>query len=125
MTLAWLRALIEKASPGPWRVVDRGVPGKRVIECDSPERPRADRRIASFDIWRRKDTNDPNEVFTDVEAVVALRNAAPALLDAVEYAQALVALLDSPWESVPDMEAAQVHATDTLRTALTRIGGAS
>lgn len=48
-----------------------------------------------------------------------------ALLDAVECAQALVALLDSPWDSVPDMEAAQVHATYTLRTALTRIGSAS
>lgn len=96
-----LRAALAKMTPGPWYTLDPPwLPSgsETSILAESPD-PHVARFICDFDLWALDDEDDAarkSEVPDwDAAGIVALRNAAPALLDALDAANARLAELEA------------------------------
>ena len=74
-TIEELRALLAKATPGPWEVDYLDKNGQRVIRQEHIE-------IATF--WHHSVGSIEKEMEANAALVVAMRNALPDLLDAAE-----------------------------------------
>lgn len=77
-TIEELRALLAKATPGPWEVDYLDKNGQRVIRQEHIE-------IATF--WHHSVGSIEKEMEANAALVVAMRNALPDLLDAAERAE--------------------------------------
>jgi hypothetical protein len=119
----WLEQLIElekQATPGPWRAVGKGG------TCDggsTKQHPcfvgqitaKGNRPIVQQSTFLGVQGKTPEEAQGNAQLIVALRNAAPALLDVAQKAQALADVMNDGTNLAPWWD-----ARDALREALAK-----
>jgi len=90
---AELRALLAKASPGPWtRWKDNLVVWSGEVTDNTPGglsiKPDSGREIAEFPAWEIDDDGRDREAAANADLVAAAKAALPALLDALDMTEA-------------------------------------
>ena len=109
---AELRALLAKASPGPWtRWKDNLVVWSGEVTDNTPGglsiKPDSGREIAEFPAWEIDDDGRDREAAANADLVAAAKAALPALLDALDMTEARERRLREALELI----AAENHAS--------------
>lgn len=135
---AELRALLAKASPGPWtRWKDNLVVWSGEVTDNTSGglsiKPDSGREIAEFPAWEIDDDGRDREAAANADLVAAAKAALPALLDALDMTEArerrlreAVAAMVAWHDQAVDMESADrslsfLTRLDALRAALSEV----